>query len=384
MYLLKLILKNTLRHRLRTGLTVLGLVVATVAFGLLQTVVDAWFAGADAASNARLVTRNAISLVFSMPMTYKAQIRQVSGVKAVANTQWFGGVYKEPKNFFPQFAVDENYFDLYPEFLLTPAQMSAWLHDRKGIIVGRKLANTYGFKAGDNVTLKGTIFPGDWNFVVSAIYEGKEAKTDTSILFFHWDYLNETIKRSAPRRANNVGGFIIELHDPAQAAEVSLAIDALFKNSRAETLTETEKAFQLSFVAMVETIVLAIRLVSFLVIFIIMAVMANTMAMTARERMAEYATLKVLGFGPGFVSALIYGESLAIALMGGAIGLALTPGIAAGFAGAVGTLFPTFQVSPLTQVMQILASLIVGFVAAVAPGWKASRVNIVEGLRAVA
>ena len=381
--LFKLILKNALRHRLRTGLTLLGLVVAVVAFGLLQTVVGAWYAGAEGASTARLVTRNAISLVFPLPLTYKQRMRQIEGVRAIATANWFGGIYQEPRNFFPQFAVDDNYFELYPEFLLKEQEKTEWLRDRTGAVVGRKLADTYGFKVGDRVNLKGTIFPGNWEFVVRAIYDGREKKIDTSQMFFHWDYLNETLKKSVPRRANAVGVYVLELADPTRAAEVSRAVDALFKNSQAETLTETEKAFQLGFVAMTESIVVAIRLVSFLVIFIIMAVMANTMAMTARERMAEYATLKALGFGPGFVVQLILGESLAIAGIGGGIGILLTLPIADAFGSAMGSLFPIFQVSSGTILLQTLCALGVGLIAALFPAWRAARVRIVEGLRAI-
>ncbi len=381
--LLKLILKNALRHRLRTSLTLVGLVVAVVAFGLLQTVVGAWYAGAEGASTARLISRNAISLIFPLPLTYKQKLRQVDGVRGIAMANWFGGIYKEPKNFFPQFAIDDAYLDLYPDYRLNEGEKTEWLRDRKGVVVGRKLAETYGFKLGDQITLKGTIFPGNWEFVVRAIYDGKEKTTDTSQMFFHWDYLNETLKKSVPRRANAVGVYVLELADPTRAAEVSREVDALFKNSQAETLTETEKAFQLGFVAMTESIVVAIRLVSFLVIFIIMAVMANTMAMTARERMAEYATLKALGFGPGFVVQLILGESLAIAGIGGGIGILLTLPIADAFGSAMGSLFPIFQVSSGTILLQAACALGVGFIAALFPAWKAARVRIVEGLRAI-
>jgi putative ABC transport system permease protein len=384
MFLLRLILKNALRHRLRTLLTVVGLVVAVVAFGLLQTVVQAWYAGAEGASTARLVTRNAISLVFPLPLTYRQKIRSVEGVRAVSNANWFGGIYKEAKNFFPQFAVDApSYFPLYPEYVIGEDQFKAFLRDRKGAVVGRKLAQTYGFKLGDTVTLKGTIFPGNWEFVVRAIYEGRDAKTDTSQFFFHWDYLNETMKKTIPRRANQIGVYVLELSDPARAAEVSRAVDAQFRNSVAETLTETERAFQLSFVSMTEAIVVAIRAVSFLVIVIIMAVMANTMAMTARERLAEYATLKALGFGAPFLALLIFGESLAIALGGGLAGIGLTFPVADAFAQAMGSLFPVFRVSAGTVALQAACALAVGAVAAFFPSLRAARVKIVDGLRSV-
>jgi len=382
MYLLKLILRNALRHKLRTGLTLLGIFVAILAFGLLQTVVEAWYAGADAASSARLITRNSISLVFPLPSTYQEKIRQVEGVSRVAHANWFGGIYVSEKNFFPQFAVNlDAYLELYPEYIVPPDQMKAAMLDRKGCVIGRKLADTYGFKVGDVVPLRGTIFPGTWEFVVRAIYDGKEAKTDTSQFFFHWDYLNETLRKTTPRRANSVGVYVVGVRDPGQAAKVAGDIDRVFANSLAETLTETERAFQLGFVAMTEAIVVAIRIVSFLVIFIIMAVMANTMAMTARERMPEYATFKALGFGPATVVILILGESLAIALAGALLGVLATSPVAHWFASQMGTLFPVFEVSPETFAMQVAAALVVGVVAAVLPGYRAASVRIVEGLR---
>lgn len=383
--LLALIFRNAFRHKLRTLLTIVGLTVAVLAFGLLSTVVDAWYAGADGASNARLIVRNSISLVFPLPLTYRQKIRQIEGVRAITTANWFGGIYKEPKNFFPQFAVEAStYLDLYPEFVLSEIERKDFLHDRKGAIVGQKLAAAYGFKVGDTVTLKGTIFPGQWDFVVRGIYTGRDNKTDLSQMLFHWDYLNETMKLKLPRRANQVGVYVVEVADPARVAEVGLSIDQAFKNSNAETLTETEKSFQLGFVSMTEAIVVAIRLVSYLVIFIILAVMANTMAMTVRERTAEYATLKALGFGPRFVMLLIYGESLAIATLGGVLGIALTFPVAAAFAQAMGTLFKVFEVTETTVYLQVACALAVGLIAALFPAWQAARVNIVAGLRSIA
>lgn len=382
MHFLKLVSRNMLRHKLRTGLTVLGLVVAVLAFGLLRTVVDAWYAGAEGASSTRLVTRNSISLVFPLPINYQERIRRTDGVTAISHASWFGGVYVTEKNFFPQFAVDaDSYFNLYPEYLIPEQEMKAFRVDRKGCVIGRKLANTYGFKVGDTVPLRGTIYPGTWSFTVRAIYDGAKAGTDTSQLFFHWDYLNETLKKTGSRRTDHVGVYVVEISYADRAAEISDAIDAVFRNSLAETLTETEKAFQLGFVAMTEAIVVAIRIVSFVVIAIILAVMANTMAMTARERISEYATLKALGFGPRFLAALIYGESLAIAMAGAAIGILLTFPVASRFSKQVGTLFPVFEVSVETVYMQVAAAVAVGFAAAILPAIRAARVSIVEGLR---
>jgi putative ABC transport system permease protein len=385
MNFLKLIFRNAFRHKLRTGLTIFGIVVAILAFGLLQTVVTAFYAGANAASSTRLVSRNAISLTFSLPISYRARVKGVDGVTSVGYANWFGGIYQEPKNFFPQFAIDgATYLDLYPEYKLTPAERDAFLRDRRGCIVGRKLADTFGFKIGDVIPIKGTIFPGKWEFVVRGIFEGAEAATNTSQLLFHWDYLNETMLKTVPRRANYTGVYIVGIKSGDRAAEISRAVDEQFRNSLAETLTETEKAFQLGFVSMSDQIVAAIRVVSFVVILIILAVVANTMAMTARERLSEYATLKALGFGPGYVAALIFGESLALAFFGCVIGIALTFPFVRAFASAVGTMFPVFSVSNETVQMQILCAIAVGVLAAIVPSRRAATVKIVDGLRSIA
>ena len=385
MYTLRLIVRNAFRHGLRTALTTLGIVIAVLAFGLLQTVIGAWFAGVDASSATRLITRNAISLIFPLPLSYEERIRAVPGVVATAKANWFGGVYIDKRNFFPQFAVDADaYFKLYPEFVVDAEQFRAFQHDGKGCVVGRKLAQTYGWKLGDAVPLRGTIFPGSWEFVVRAIYRGADDKTDESQFFFHWDYLNERLKKSAPRRANQVGFFLVGIADGNTAAQTSQQIDALFRNSLAETLTETEKAFLLGFVSMTEAIVVAIRLVSFVIIIIIMAVMANTMAMSARERRAEYATLKAMGFAPPFLAGLLFGESLFIALCGGVLGIAATFPVVHGFGRLMVKLFPVFQLSMATVAMQFAAAALVGLVAVLVPGWNAMRTRIADGLRAVA
>jgi putative ABC transport system permease protein len=384
MQFLKLVLRNALRHKLRTALTVLGLVVAILSFGLLQTVVGAWYAGAEGAAPTRLVTRNAVSLVFPLPLGYRDKIRAVDGVRAVSYANWFGGVYQDPKNFFPQFAVEpRTYFDTYRDYLMPADELAAFLRDRKGAVIGRKLADTHGLKVGDVMPLRGTIYPGTWEFTIRAIYDGAEPKTDTSQMFFHWDYLNETLKKRGRGRVDQVGIYLVDVVDADRAAEVSQAIDALFRNSLAETLTETERAFQIGFVKQTEALVIAIRIVSYVVIAIILAVMANTMAMTARERLGEYATLKALGFSPGYVAALILGESVAIAALGAAIGIALTFPVGDWFAQQVGTLFPVFEVSAQTVALQALCALGVGVAAAVIPGRRAATVRIVEGLRAI-
>ena len=380
----RLVLLNIFRHRLRSLLTMAGLVVAILAFGLLQTVVDAWYAGADMSSATRLITRNATSLVFPVPIYYRDRIKAIDGVKAVAVSNWFGGLYKDAsfRNFFAQFAVDPDlWFDVYPEFRTRPDELLAWKKDRRGAMVGRQLAEQHGFKVGDTLALKGAIFPGTWEFTVRGIYEPADATTITRQMYFHWDYLNERLKQLFPKRAEYAGVFVVQIADGSRAAEIGAVIDGEFRNSLAETLTETEKAFQLGFIAQTETIVMAVRVVSFVVIVIIFAGVANTMAMTARERLAEYATLKALGFGPRFVAGLIVGESIVITAIGGAAGVAATFPTAAAFKSFLGNLFPVFHVAPDTVALQAACALGVGFLAALVPALRASRVRIVDGLR---
>ncbi|MBT9609877.1 ABC transporter permease [Aquabacterium sp.] len=392
MFLLRLLLKNAFRHRLRTLLTLVGLVVAISAFGLLRTIVDAWYAGVDATSSTRLITRSSISLTFPLPLNYAERIKSVEGVSGISWANWFGGIYVTERNFFAQFAVDPpSYLALYPEFQLDEADKQAFFRDRQGCVVGRKLAAKFGWQVGDSIALRGTIYPGTWRFTVRGIYQGKDAKTDEQQMFIHWQRLADGIRARVASgtagkaaKADYVGVYVVRIHNPDDAPLVSQRIDALFKNSLAETLTETEKAFQLGFVSMSETILLAVQAVSFIIVLIIMAVMANTMTMTARERLAEYATLKALGFPPGFVVKLLFGESLLIALIGGGIGIAVTFPMAQAFVKAAGTLFPIFQVSMLTVALQALAALVVGTVSAAWPAWKMSRIDIVQGLRHVA
>ncbi|HEX4780878.1 MAG TPA: ABC transporter permease [Usitatibacter sp.] len=385
MYYLRLVFKNIFRHRLRSLLTIVGLVVAILAFGLLQTVVNAWYAGADMASANRLVTRNATSLVFSLPAYYRERIKAIDGVTAVAISNWFGGIYKDQsfQNFFATFAVDHDvFFDLYPEFKVDRDQLLAFKKDQRGCMVGRLIADQHGFKVGDVIPMTSPIYGGGtWEFTVRGIYEPKDETTVTRQLYFHWDYLNEQMKKRYPKRAEYAGVFIVQIADGSRAAEVSQAIDKEFRNSLAETLTETEKAFSLGFVAQTEAIVTAVKIVSFVVIIIIFAVVANTMAMTARERLAEYATLKALGFPPGFVAGLIFGESVMISVLGGAIGIALTFPMAAGFKSAMGSMFPVFYVTAQTVGLQALAAAAVGVLAGILPSIRAANVKIVEGLR---
>ena len=384
MLLFKLLIRNAFRHKLRTTLTILGITIAILAFGLLRTVVAAWYAGVEASSASRLVTRNAISLIFPLPISYKDKIRQIEGVRTVSYGTWFGGVYKEEKNFFPNLAVEaKSFLEVYPEFVLDDDDLRAFLKDRKGFVAGRKLVERFKWKPGDTVTLKGLIFPGDWDFVLRGVYRGRDRTVDETQFLFHWDYLNERIKDRMTTWANQVGFYMIDIKRPDLAAEVSTAVDGAFRNSLAETLTETEKAFQMGFVSMTEAIVMAIQLVSFVVIVIIMAVVANTMAMTTRERIGEYAVLKTLGFDGRHILGLVLGESLVITLTGGILGIVLTYPAAALFAHKMGHFFPIFHVEMKTVYLDFAAALLVGVIAAVVPTRRAIGIRIADGLRRI-
>jgi putative ABC transport system permease protein len=384
MLLVKILFRNAFHNKLRSGLTILGITVAVLAFGLLRTVIGAWYAGVEAASASRLVTRNAISIIFPLPLSYAEKIRQIQGVSRVSWGNWFGGIYIDEKNFFPNFCVEpRSYLAIYPEFVLSGPEKKAFLADRKGFVAGRKLAARFRWKIGDTVTLRGTIYPGNWDFVMRGTYRGRDETVDETQFLFHWDYLNETMKKSSPGRADQVGFYMVLVARPDVAPEVALAVDRYFKNSLAETLTETEKAFNQGFIAMSGAIVTAIQMVSFVVILIIMAVAANTMAMTTRERIGDYAIMKTLGFGGGAIAAMIFGESLVISLTGCLTGMALTFPAAKAFGHTLSTWFPIFIVSEQTLWLDLAAAFLIAFCAAIIPARRAIRIGIAEGLRRI-
>jgi putative ABC transport system permease protein len=380
----KLTWRNTRRHPLRSGLTISGMALAVLAFCLLRTVVAAWYAGVSASSPVRLITRNAISLMFRLPLAYQPKIAAIPGIINLAYGNWFGGIYIDERNFFPQFAVYlPRYLEIYQEFMIPEEQQLALLQDRRGCAAGRQLARRYGWRIGDPIILKGTIYPGEYRFVLKAIYQGRDPTTDEGRFFFHWDYLNETMKKNFPERADQVGWFLSEITSPDLAAPIADKIDDLFKNSLAETLTESEAAFQMGFVSMTEALLLAIQVVSWLVIVVILVLLANTMAMSARERMSEYAVLKTMGYRPRHLAGLIMGESLLLAAMGGLLGLALTFPMVQVFKSQLGQYFRVFPLTRATLGMGFATALAVGVLAGILPAWRASRVGIAEAMRKV-
>ena len=385
MKVFKLIFKNTLRHKLRTALTILAISIAVMAFGLLRTVVTAWYAGVEASAANRLISRQAVSFIFPLPYSYRDQIAKLPGVEQVTYMNWFQGVYIDKNQFFARMAVDaETIFDVYPEFLLDADQLQTFKRERNSCVVGADLAKQYKFKIGDIIQVEGDIYPGVWQFVVRGIYRPRDKTTDATQMFFHWQYLDERVRQDSPDRAGNVGWYIIRIADPAQSGAISNQIDGLFKNSRAETKTETERAFQQGFIAAAGAIITAMNFMSFVIIGIIMLVVGNTMIMSARERTREFAVFKTLGFSAGHLVGLILGESMLISGLGGGLGLFLTFPFVGGFAAAVPKgFFPIFNVEPTTIILAVSSALVVGFIASIFPIQRALTTRIVDGLRHV-
>ena len=383
MFVLRMVLKNSLRHKLRFSLTILGIAVAVIAFCLMRTVVTTWYAGVEASAADRLITRQSVSFIYPLPYSYRDQIARISGVKNVSYANWFGGTYIDKKNFFARIAVDaDTYFQVYPELLVPPDEMKAFQQERNACIVGTDLVKRFGFKLGDVVQIEGDIFPGTWQFVVRGIYTPRDQATDPSTFLFRWDYLDEKLRQDAPVRAGWVGWYVVQVKSGANTAEVSQSIDNLFANSRAETKTETERQFQQGFAGAFSSVIQAMNFISFVIIGIIMLVLGNTMIMSSRERTREYAVLKTLGFSGSHLLGLIAGESLLIAALGGVIGLLITfPAVGAFQEVMPKGFFPVFFIEPITIVLAVAAAMLVGVAAAIFPVQRALTTRIVDGLR---
>jgi putative ABC transport system permease protein len=385
MFILLLIQKNLLRHKLRSLLTILGITIAVLAFGLMQTVVSAWNAGVAASASDRLIVVHSVSFIYPLPLAYKARIEKLPGVETVSWANWFSGIYIDETNFFARLAVDPaTIFKVYPEFIVDDAAVAELAKQRNGAIIGRSIAEKYNLKIGDIMPIEGDIYPGHWEMKVVGIYRGRDKGTDETQMLFNWEYLDQTMLQTQPARAGRVGWYIVDIRDASERARISSEIDALFANSPAETKTQSEKEFQQSFVSMSSAILTAINLVSVVIIGIILLVLSNTMIMTARERFREFAVLKTLGFSTFHLAGLIGGESMVIAGLGSAIGVALTFPIAAGVEqGLPSGWFPVFNVEAGTLVSAVTAAFIAGVVAAAVPVARTVRMKIVDGLRQV-
>jgi putative ABC transport system permease protein len=384
----RLILRNAFRHKLRTWLTVCGIALVVIGFGLLRTTVTAWYAGVDASVKNRLITRHAASLSIHLPLAYRDRIATTPGVTGVSYANWFGGVFRDAKGFFPQFAVEpQSYLELYPEYRLSPGERDAFFQDRRSCIVGRKLAAQYGWKVGETIPLKGSLYPGDWEFTIRGVYRGADPTTDETLMLFHWDYMNERRLTVDPDRANMAGWYVIRIADPDRAAAVVRAIDGQFANSSGETLTETEQAFQMGFVAMAGTLILALQVMAVILNGITLLVLANALIMSVRERTREYAVIKTLGFRAAHLAGLIVGEATVLAGFGATLGALLTIP-ACRLYGVVlsnrfGSFFPVFELQPRTVATIIVITLVVGMTAAILPARRAARIGITQGFRHV-
>jgi putative ABC transport system permease protein len=385
MKLFRLIFKNAFRHKFRAILTIIGIGIAVIAFGVLRTVVTAWNSGVQATNPDRLVVRQSVSFIFPLPYSYRDKILGVNGVETASYANWFGGTYIDKKNFFARMAVDANtFFNVYPEFVLTKTELDNFQRERNSCVIGRDIAKKFKLKIGDIMTLDGDIFPGKWEFVVRGIYQPKYKTTDATQMYFRWDYLNERMLKETPERGNEVGWYIVKISKPEMSASISESIDNIFKNSPAETKTETENAFQQGFISSSSAIINGMNFMSFTIVAIIMLVLANTMMMSARERTREYAILKTIGFSVPQIASLIIGESFILSALGGALGLALTIPIISGLATVIPTgMFPVFQIEPITIVLLIAAVAVVGIASAIFPVRRAAITKIVDGLRFV-
>jgi putative ABC transport system permease protein len=380
---LNLLIRNTLRHKVRSVLTIFGVGVAVMAFALLRTVVTAWHAGVEASAANRLITRHAVSFLFPLPLAYRDRIAQVPGVNKVTYAMWFSGVYIDKNQFFARLAVDsETFFDVYPEFLVEREQFATFQRERNAAIIGVEIARRYNLKLGDIMLLEGDVYPGQWEFVVRGIYQPRDQTTDPATMMFHFKYVEERVRQEAPDRAGQVGWYIVRIANPDDAAPVSEAIDKLFENSRAETKTETERTFQQNFLSAASAVITAMNIMSFVIIGIILLVLGNTMIMSARERTHEYAVLKALGFSGAKLFSLIAGESLILSILGSALGLLGTLPAVVGFQTVLPKgWFPVFYVKPETILFAGISGLLIGFAASLIPVRRILSTRIVEGLR---
>ena len=377
-----LILANLKRKKLRTGLTVLSIMVAFLLFGYLGAIRNAFTAGVEVAGLDRLIVREKVSLINPLPRNYESEMEAIEGVDNAAHQSWFGGIYQKPSQFFPSIAVDpQDYFKLYPDFVLAEDQLKALQDTRTGAIVGRATAERFGWKVGDRIPLQSPIWTKkdgsqDWVFDLVGIYDGAEKDTDTSQFFMRYDYFDE----SRMWGTGTVGWYTIRIDDPARVAEIVETIDRTFANSPYETRTEPEGAFVQAFANQIGNIGLIISSIVATVFFTILLVAGNTMAYTVRERTNELAVLKALGFTDGGVLGLVLGESLALTAIGGLLGLGLAWLLVSAGDPTSGS-FPVFYIPPMTLVFGLLLVLALAFVVGILPARQAQRLQVAEALR---
>lgn len=376
---LSLIVKNSLRNRRRSILTICSVAASLCLLGVLMAIYQAFFFQEATPDQAlRLITRNRISLATVMPISYEAKIKQVTGVREVMATQWFGGVYKEPKNMFARFAAEQDkVFSIHPEYQISESEKHAFVRDRTGCVVHRDIANKFNLRPGDRLQIKGDIFPVTLELTVSGIYDGPAT---SAALYFHMDYLYELL---GARRKDFAGMFTILAASVDDVPRVAKAVDDTFRNSPTQTRTETEQAFQLGFVSFLGNVKVFLLSICAAVTFTILLVSANTMAMSARERIREVGVLKTLGFTNTNILTIILGEAAFLSLLGGVAGLLLASGLT-----FVVRQAPTFfaQLKTLTIAPTVALALLgvgvaIGLISSFLPAWSASRTSILDSLR---
>ncbi len=378
------LLANLGRKKIRTTLTLLSIFVAFALYGLLSALKVAFGAGIDITGVDRLVMTSKVSIIQMLPLSYLQRIRATEGVENAAYAVWFGGVYQDPKNYFPQYAVDpEDWLDLYPENLLPAEQKEAWFRTRTGAIVGRTSAERFGWEVGDKVPIQGTIWrqPDDaaWEFDLVGIFDGAETSTDESPLMFHYEWLDEVMSERFGGSFGQVGWYAIRIADPEAAPQVAERLDAQFANSSAETKTATEKAFIQSFANQTGNIGRIVAGIVSVVFFTMLLVAGNTMAQSVRERTGELAVWKTLGFSDRQVMGMVLGESFFFAALGGGTALAIVWWLTKNGLGSA--IFPTIYLPSKALALGIGLVLLLGLVTGAVPAFQALRLNIIDALR---
>jgi putative ABC transport system permease protein len=375
----RLVWANLKRKKVRTTLTIGSFMVALFLFGILAAVRMAFSVRVDVAGVDRLDVINRVSLILPLPYSYRDRLLQMPGVSGVTYAAWFGGVYQDQRNFFPQFAVDKDtWLDVYSEYVVPQDQREAFLRDRQACLVGRSLAKRFGFKVGDRIPLKGTIWPGTWEFNAAGIYDGKRSDVDTSTMFFRYDYLEERRRFGK----GTVGWYIVKLGNPDDAVKVVKTIDEGFANSPYETLTQTEQAFAASFAKQIGNVEFLIMSIGSVVFLTLLLVTGNTMAIAVRERTGELAVLKTIGYSDIGVLGLVLAESVLIAGQGGLFGLALASVAVPGISHAL-PMMGALRLSPRVLLFGFFLALGVGAVAGLLPALGAMRLRVAVALRRV-
>ncbi len=379
---LPLVLKNCWRNRRRTILTVASIGISMCLLGVMIAMFHAFYLSNPTPAQAlRLVTRNRVSFTVFIPRGYQAQIEHVPGVESISVANWFGGVYKDdrdPKNNFARFAVEpEKLFRIFGEYSIPEDQRKAFERERTACVVGRDLANIFHFQVGDRINISGTVFPGNYEFTVRGIFDSPRS---SQIMYFNNEYLEQTLNEG---RRGNVIMYYILIDNPANSARIAKAIDALFANSTAQTKTESAQAFAVAFLALLGNIKMFLIGISAAVMFTILLVSANTMAMSVRERVREVGILKTLGFTPSSILGMILGEACAISIAGGAIGyLISTLLMRVVVKSPFGAYLPPIQAIELPVALACIATAgAIGLISSLVPALNASRTSIVEALR---